>query len=179
MLRFYVIAPVILGAWTFTAADEPKLAVATPAQAEKSAPERAWDDLRWIMTALEAYAIDNDEMYAPVGAPREGAVADLDQRLDWHYKNTYPKRSSPPRLDPWGRPYRFVFSRSGKRYALYSAGANGKLDRAEKAFVMQFKKSEPKPNDQEAPKSSGSVIVAAGSLRFAPAEILEVLKQAK
>jgi hypothetical protein len=177
MLRcFLVTTTALLASSSGWAAEQSDSPPATPAQAEKSPPERAWDDLRWLMTALEAYAVDNDSLYAPIGGPRDGVVSDLDQQLEWYYQHTYPKRSSPPHVDPWGRPYLFVISGAGKHYALYSLGPKGKLDAAEEAFLERVRKDQLDGVSSDTPESSQGVIVGSGMLRFAPAEVLKLLR---
>lgn len=177
MLRLLVVTAMTLAAsipaW---GAEQTNTPTRAPTQVEKSASERAWDELRWLMTALEAYAIDNDSAYAPVRGPREGTVADLDQQLEWYYKNTYPKRSGPPHVDPWGRTYCFVFSKTGKHYALYSLGESGKLGAAEEAFLKRVKEGQFAEDAQQAPESSRNVVVVSGALRFAPAEVLRLVR---
>jgi hypothetical protein len=150
---------------------------ATQPAAERSAPERAWDDLRWLMTALEAYATDNDSLYEPAGSAREGGVSALDQQLEEYYANTFPRRVAPPRLDPWGREYRFVISETRRSYAIYSLGTYGKLDAAAGSFLERLKKDQ--VTDQELQKSLPSNnIVVSGTLIFAPAEVLRRMQAA-
>jgi Type II secretion system (T2SS), protein G len=145
--------------------------------AQKTAPERAWDDLRWLMTALEAYSTDNDSLYAPAGAAHEGKVSDLDQQLELYYANTFPKKAAAPRVDPWGREYRFVISDTRKSYALYSLGAKGKLDDASASFLKRLKNDQVSPEELEKARPSSN-IVASGGLVLAPEEVLQGIKPA-
>ncbi len=169
-----MVTAMTLTAWGAAwAGEEPKAPPLTPTPVERSKPERAWDDLRWLMTALEAYAIDNDSAYAEAAGPREGAVADLERQLEWYYGNTYPKRSGPPYVDPWGRPYRFLFSRSGRQYALYSLGEGGTLGVGEEEYLKRVRGGQVAEGAGEGPQVSRSVVVAMGALRFAPAEAVK------
>lgn len=146
------------------------------APTQKNATEIAWDDLRWLATALEAYASDNDWLYAPTDGKLAGTVSDLDRVLEWYFANTFPKRSAPPRIDPWGRPYRFVVSEARKQYALYSSGANTELGEAEKTFIIRLKGDHLTEDDLKERNVSGNLVLASGSLVFAPAEIHRSLK---
>jgi len=141
--------------------------------AQKSPNQRAWDDVRWLATALEAYGTDNDFLYGRADVLREGNVSDLDGQLQWYYANTYPKKPAPPHVDPWGRPYRFVISESRKLYALYSLGPAGKLDAKARAFLEKLKVDQIKEDDLKKPRTSQNIVYAAGLLRFAPPEILQ------
>lgn len=180
MLRWTMVTAMTLTAWGAAwGGEEPKVPPVTPTAVEKSKPERAWDDLRWLMTALEAYAIDNDSTYAQAAGPREGSVADLERQLEWYYGNTYPRRNGTPHVDPWGRPYRFVFSRSGRHYALYSLGGGGKLGVGEEEFLKGVRGGQIAEGAGEGPQVSHSVVVAMGSLRFAPTEALKLLRPVK
>ncbi|HEX7678890.1 MAG TPA: type II secretion system protein GspG [Thermoanaerobaculia bacterium] len=162
---------------------EPPVKPVVPAKTGKPAvrtpPERAWDDLRWLMTALEAYSTDNDSHFAPAGGRREGQVSDLDKQLEWYYANTYPKRSAPPSVDPWGRAYRFVISDARTHYALYSLGADGKLNAAEAQFLERLKKDDVKDDELKEPHTSRNVIVTSGGVTFAPPEVLRGLQPVK
>lgn len=142
---------------------------------EKTAPEIVWDDLRWLMTALEAYASDNDWLYAPADGRRDGAVSDLDPLLEWYYENTFPERSTPPRVDPWGRPYRFVISTARKQYAIYSLGPGGKLGVAEDVFLTRVRRDQVTEDQLTKPNASHNLVVVSGSLVFAPAEVLDLI----
>jgi hypothetical protein len=144
---------------------------------EKSAPERAWDDLRWLTTALEAYSTDNDSLYAPTGFAREGGVSDLEKQLEWYYANTFPRKSAPPLVDPWGHEYRFVLSDSGRSYALYSLGADGKLDAAAETFLKRLKRDQVTAEELQKSLPSSNVVVS-GALILAPAELLRSVQAA-
>jgi hypothetical protein len=149
------------------------------APAARTPPERAWDDLRWLMTALEAYSTDNDFHFAPADGPRQGLVSDLNKQLEWYYANTYPKRSAPPSVDPWGREYRFVISDARTLYALYSVGPDGKLNAAEAQFLERLKKDDVKDDELKEPHTSRNVIVTSGGVTFAPPEVLRGLRPVK
>lgn len=181
MIRTVLILAGIVGVVPASAAQQPQTAavsttVANPAQ--RSAPERAWDDLRWLATALEAYSSDNDSLYSTGQGPRDGVVADLDQQLEWYYSNTFPSKPAPPHVDPWGRPYHFVISGTRKLYALYSLGPDGKLDNLAEQFVRKLTKDQLSDVELKDQQASGNVIVSSGTLLFAPPEVLRTLKPA-
>jgi type II secretory pathway pseudopilin PulG len=142
----------------------------------KSEAERAWDDLRWLMTALEAYSTDNDFCFQPVGGPRDGIVSDLSKQLEWYYANTYPHKTSPPIVDPWGREYRYVISNTRKLYALYSLGPKGKLDAIAKRFLQRLRNDDVTEDELRERRTSRNIIVGAGMFMFAPDEVLRTLK---
>jgi hypothetical protein len=142
-----------------------------------SREQLAWDDVRYLMTALEAYSTDHDDVYAPADGPREGNVAELDEQLKWYYANTYPKKAAPPHSDPWGRPYRFVISRSGKDYALYTLGAAGKLEPAPAALLERVRNDELTDADRKNLATSKNLVAAAGHLAFAPPEVADTLAE--
>ncbi|HYM62951.1 MAG TPA: type II secretion system protein GspG [Thermoanaerobaculia bacterium] len=179
MSRALLIAASVVFLASVPAAAQPDTRTHTPgaARAERSAPQRAWDDLRWLMTALEAYATDNDSHYAPAGVPRDGVLSKLDQQLEWYYANTFPRRPSPPHVDPWGRQYHFVISETRKLYALYSLGPDGKLDGAAEAFLERLKKDQVTGEELQKPQTSRNVVVSGGLL-FAPPEVLRTLRPA-
>ncbi|HEY2289788.1 MAG TPA: type II secretion system protein GspG [Thermoanaerobaculia bacterium] len=181
MVRGFLIVALLLGVVSVSAGEQTGTPTAqettnnTPAPAtSRSAPERAWDDLRWLMTALEAYATDNDELYAPAGRTGDCVVSDLDHQLEWYYENTYPTRRAPS-VDPWGRPYHIVISNSRKLYALYSLGPDGKLEEVAEQFLERLKQDQLRAGDLKERQTSRNVIIVPGNLRFAPAEVLRPL----
>ena len=177
MIRHFLIVAGFLATVTGSPA-QPHATSPRPTQsaATKTEPQRAWDDLRWLMTALEAYATDNDLFYAPAGAAHEGKMSDLDQQLEPYYANTFPKKSAAPRIDPWGHAYRFVISDTRKAYALYSLGAKGKLDDASASFLKRLKNDQVTQEELEKGSPSNNIVVSSG-LIFAPEEVLRTIKK--
>jgi hypothetical protein len=143
---------------------------------EKSASQVAWDDLRFLMTAVEAYGTDNDSVYAAAAKVRQGPVGELRTALDWYYANTVPHKNAPPQLDPWGREYRFVISDSGKLYAIYSLGVDGKLDREAETFLDRLAKDAVTPEELQKTRVSNNTVVSGGVI-FAPEEVVRTLKK--
>ncbi len=139
--------------------------------------ERVWSDLRSLTLYFEGYSTDHDA-YAGPDWPREGAITDLDQRLGPAYEGSYP-RATPPRIDPWGHPYRFVISNSRKQYALYSLGPSGKADPAATRFLERLRRDQIGDADLTRERGSANIVVASGMLVFAPADVLQVLVKAR
>jgi uncharacterized protein len=84
---------------------------------EKKRPwRRAMADIRNVATALEAYALDHDELY-PLGD-----YASLEGLLTPDYLTGFPD------ADPWEHAYAYVVSPDRKRYRLVSAGADSIFD---------------------------------------------------
>ena len=175
MLRSFLVFASFLVAMSSPGGEPPNAAPSLPPVTEKSASEHAWDDLRWLMTSFEAYASDNEWFYAPADGRRTGDVSELDKLLAWYYANTYPKRGAPPRVDPWGHPYRFVISDTRKQYAFYSLGSDAKLGEAEEAFLKNLKGDRLSEADLKQRHVSRSVIVGSGTFFFAPSEVLRML----
>lgn len=179
MIRRFLMSVIVLAVICATATAQVLNAKpASNAPSTRSAPLRAWDDLRWLMTALEAYGTDNDSLYGPADGVREGVVSDLDRQLEWYYANTFPRRQSPPHLDPWERPYHFVISSSRKSYALYSLGVGGQLDDDAKAVLDSVKNDRVGENELGKRRTSPNVIVISGKLLFAPEDVLATMKPA-
>jgi type II secretory pathway pseudopilin PulG len=154
------------------------VSLGTSAASADDKSQRAWDDLRWLMTTLEAFSTDNDGLYAPLDAPREGALADLDRVLAPYYAGTYPKKPT-PYADPWGHPYRFVISDSRRLYALYSLGPAGKLEPPADAFLKRLRNDRIDEAELTKERISQNVVVASGMLVFALREVLQNLQKAR
>jgi hypothetical protein len=175
MLRSLLVVASFLVAVSSLGGELLNAAPTRPAVTEKSASERAWDDLRWLMTSFEAYASDNEWFYAPADGRRKGDLSELDKLLEEYYANTYPNRAAPPRIDPWGHPYRFVISDTRKQYAFYSLGPDAKLGDAEEAFLENLKRDALSEAGLKQRHVSRNVIVGSGTFFFAPPEVLRML----
>lgn len=149
--------------------------VASAQKQDKSPGQLAWDDLRWLATALEAYSTDNESLYGPPDGPQDGVIRDLDQQLNWYYDNTAPAKPRPA-IDPWGHPYRFAISKSRKAYALYSSGPDGRLDARAAEMIDRLKRDAVTADDLAKPQVSASVVVISGTIAFAPEDVLKQLR---
>jgi len=94
----------------------PKLEQAFREATEEAEKKRPWRrttrDIRQVATAIEAYAIDNDEKYPA------GDYAALEEILVPEYLHTLPEK------DMWDHAYAYVASEDGQHYRLVSAGAD-------------------------------------------------------
>jgi hypothetical protein len=89
---------------------------ATHEQEKKRPWRRTMSDIRSLSTALEAYALDHDEVYPT------GDYASLKSALAPDYLTEFPDK------DIWGHPYAYVASADRKHYRLVSAGADSIFD---------------------------------------------------
>ncbi len=137
-----------------------------------SAVDSAMHDLRTVLTALEAYSIDNDGLYAAPGARLEGTTADLDALLAPTYI------ANVPHVDPWGHPYRFLVSGSRRGYALYCLGPSGQLDSAARTFLDRLRTDTVSEGALTVQQPSQNLVFASGMLVFAPPAVLQSIKRA-
>lgn len=87
------------------------------AEQEKKRPwRRTMSDIRDVAIALEAYAMDNDELYPA------GDYESLKSVLAPDYLEKFPEK------DIWGHAYAYVVSPDRTRYRLVSAGADSIFD---------------------------------------------------
>lgn len=78
--------------------------------------KRALSDMRSIATAVEAYAVDEDEY------PQAVSIEGLASVISPTYIRTVPSK------DPWGGEYLYVVSADGLHYRLVSGGADTQID---------------------------------------------------
>jgi len=136
--------------------------------------DRAMRDLRELTTAFEGYSTDHDGNYTPPDGRREGIVADLRAAFEGIYP---PVESDHP--DPWGHPYRFIVSESGRAYAMYSLGPNGKLEAAVEMFLGRLRKGAVSENDLVEQHASNNVVFVSGMLVFAPPSVFSEMRRAR
>jgi hypothetical protein len=89
-------------------------------QQEKRMPwRRTMSDMRSVATAIEAYAVDRDDMTYP-----RGDYESLRGELVPVYMKAVPAK------DVWGTPYGYAVSGDGQHYRIVSAGADLKFEPA-------------------------------------------------
>lgn len=88
-----------------------------------------------ISTALELYYMENGS-YPSASMGLKALIQPPSEAPRWN--GPYLKKAK-NLLDPWGRPYQYVYPGSNGEYEVYSLGANGKATPASAAQSSPFK----------------------------------------
>ena len=103
---------------------EQLLAEVTAEQEKKRPWRRTMSDMRSVATALEAYALNHDDLYPT------GDYASLESLLAPTYLATFPEK------DIWGHAYAYAVSPDRKHYRFVSAGADSIFDWDSRRIVI-------------------------------------------
>lgn len=94
-----------------------------PAQ-EKAKSQKAQADIRLLENALEQYRLDmQDYPEEMTGLAALTALPEGHEKIDYYRRGGYVKYLP---LDPWGRPYVYLYPGEKGDYDLFSYGADGK-----------------------------------------------------
>ncbi|HSP33144.1 MAG TPA: DUF2059 domain-containing protein [Thermoanaerobaculia bacterium] len=113
-------------------------------------------DMRWVSTALEAYAIDHDDLYP------SGDYESLKALLTPTYIKEFPEK------DMWDHTYAYVVSDDHTHYRIVSAGADTNFEWDSRRIVLPKKGEEPKTVYRD--RLEDDLIYADGTLVQAPVQ---------
>ncbi len=91
---------------------------------QRGKQKRTMADMRSLATAIEAYAVDNNQY--PPGSCGAGLFTDLGNPMDTASMTllTPTYIAQPPRVDGWGQPLLYSASAPGDNYNIRSTGRN-------------------------------------------------------
>jgi len=138
----------------------PKIEQAYKEAVEDGEKKRPWRrtmrDIRSVYTAIEAWALDNDEKYPT------GDYASLKALLVPDYLDTFPEK------DIWNHEYAYVVSSDGQHFRLVSAGADTIFDWDSRRIVPMKEGEESQPIYRD--RLEDDVVFADGSFVQLPVQ---------
>ena len=129
------------------------------AEQEKKRPwRRTMADIRSVATAVEAYAIDNDDLYPA------GDYASLQKLLVPEYLGSFPAK------DIWGHEYAYAVSPDRTQYRLVSAGADSIFDWDSRRIVAATGETDAAPAVRYRDRLEDDIIFADGVFLQVPVQ---------